>query len=211
MSGDFITKIILEGHEVTDAVWQSELVIAITRQKYPPFQAAILREKLVEERHVVPFLNLPVDVIVNFPKIGRWTGAAIELCEAHGKAWGQWSVLLRALGNETPETTVNQEISFNRRTLSQHTRVEHVGFLFDHVLLVKHEKGNIFRIALLYEYDLSGDDVRKAWENLGPFDLLLKTNPNGSILEDVDTVAESLGIKAFGLRDMLGYLAKGKF
>lgn len=211
MSDDFIKKIILEGHGVTDATWQSESIISISRKQYPPFQAAILREKLVTEKHIEPFLELPVAVIANFPKIGRWTGAAIELCEAYGKAWGQWSVLLRALGNETPETTVNPEISFNRRALSQHTRVEDVKFLFDHLLQVKHEKGNIFRIALLYEYDLCGDDVRRAWDNLGPFDLLLKTNPNGSILDDAEEVAESLAIKVFGMRDMLSYLAKGKF
>lgn len=211
MGDEFIRKIILEGQDVIDAMWISESIIEITRKQYPPFQAAILREKLVTEKHIEPFLHLPVAVIANFPKIGQWTGAAIERCEAHGKAWGQWSVLLRALGNETPETTSNPEISFNRRALSQHSRIEDVKFIFDHLLQVTHEKGNIFRVVLLYEYDLGGDDVRRAWDKLGPFDLLLKTNPNGSILVDAEDVARSLGIKVFEIRDMLSYFAKGKF
>ncbi|WP_189342287.1 hypothetical protein, partial [Mesorhizobium sp. M2A.F.Ca.ET.067.02.1.1] len=153
----------------------------------------------------------PVAVIVNFLKIGKWTGEAIALCEAHGKAWGQWGVLLRALGNEYPETTENPEISFNRRALSQHSRVKDVSFLLDHVLLVEHENGRTFRVAMLYQYDLCGDDVRMAWDDLGPFDLLLKTNPNGSILIDARQVGEALGIKVFGIKDMLAYLGKGKF
>lgn len=211
MTNDFIRSILLEKKEVSDVAWKSESVIEITREAYPPFQAVILRERLVDAAHVEPYLKSPVAVIANFPKIGRWTGSAIELCESHGMAWGQWSVLLRSLGNENPETTANPEISFNRRALSQHSRVTHVSFLFDHVLLVHHEKGNVFRVGLLYEYDLCGDDVRKAWNSIGPFDLLLKTNPNGSILNDANEVAKHLGIKVFGLGDILGYLAKGQF
>ncbi|WP_190237921.1 MULTISPECIES: hypothetical protein [unclassified Mesorhizobium] len=53
--------------------------------------------------------------------------------------------------------------------------------------------------------------VRMAWDDLGPFDLLLKTNPNGSILIDARQVGEALGIKVFGIKDMLAYLGKGKF
>lgn len=211
MSDDFIKSLILKGDGITGAVWQSDSIIEISRKLYPPFQAAILRQKLVREEHVQPLLGLPVAVIANFPKIGRWTGEAIALCEAHGKAWGQWSVLLRALGNEFPEITENPEISFNRRALYQHKRVKSVDFLLDRVLLVKHESGVTFRVALLYEYDLCGDDVRRVWDDLGPFEIILKTNPNGSILVDARDVAEALGIQIFDIKDLLSYLAKDKF
>jgi hypothetical protein len=63
----------------------------------------------------------------------------------------------------------------------------------------------------LYEYDLCGDDVRKAWEDLGPFDILLKTNPNGSISDDAIEVGQILGAQVFNFREILSYLAKGKF
>jgi len=211
MGDNFILGLVLKGENVAEAKWQSENVLEITRENLPPFQAAIIKEKLVTIDHVQPFMGLPVSVIVNFPKVGRWSGDAIALCEEHGKAWGQWSVLLRSLRKEFPETTENNEISFNRRALSQHSRVSNVSFQLDHVLLVEHEIGKTLRVALLYQYDLCGDDVRSAWDDLGPFDLLLKTNPNGSILDDVSEVADALSIKVFGIKDTLAYLAKGKF
>ena len=211
MSDDYVRNMLLKSHDVTGAVWVEDRIIEISRKKYGSFQAAILKEKLVDTQHVEPFLARPVAVIANFPKIGKWTGGAIERCEAHGKAWGQWGVLLRALGNEAPETTENPEISFNRRALIQHTRVRAVRFLYDHLLLVEHQNGRELRIALLYEYDLSGDDVRSAWDRLGPFDILLKTNPNGSLLNDAHYAAEALGAKVLGFGDMLSYLARGKF
>ncbi len=211
MSDTFIKKIILEANGVSDAVWEADSIITISREKHSPFKAAILSEKLVTAEHVKPYLELSVAVIANFPKVGKWTGEAIELCQAHNKAWGQWSVLLRSLDNEFPETTVDPKIYFSHRALVQHTRVNSVRFLSDHLFLVEHENGKHLRIGLLYEYDLCGDDVRRARENLGPFDVLLKTDPNGQVLNDANQVAKSLGAKAFNIGDLFRYLARGKF
>lgn len=211
MPDDFIQRLLLKHSEVTSLDWHSDNVVSITRKTHPPFQAAILKLRLVTAENVEPFLSGPVIVVANFPKVGKWTGSAIEQCEANGKAWGQWGVLLRAINSESPESTENPEIAFSRRALRQHSRVRGVSFEYDHLLLVHHDNGKTLRIALLYEYDLTGDDVRGAWDNLGPFDVLLKTNPNGSILSEAHDVAESLGAKVFEIRDTLGYLARGQF
>ncbi|WP_191058241.1 hypothetical protein [Geminicoccus harenae] len=211
MPDEFIHKLLLEHTEVQALDWQSDSVVSILRKRRPPFQAAILKLPLVDLEHVEPFLDSPVSVISNFPRIGKWSGGAIEQCEAAGKAWGQWVVLLKAISSDYPETTANPEISFSRRALRQHSRVVGVSFVFDHLLLVHHENGKRLRVALLYEYDLTGDDVRGAWDHLGAFDVLLKTNPNGSILPEAYQVSEALGAKVFGIKDTLGYLARGKF
>lgn len=211
MPDEFIQKLLLKHTEVQALDWWSDNVVQISRKKYQPFYAAIIKEGLVELEHVQPFLDSAVAVVTNFPKAGKWTGRAIEQCEAHGKAWGQWSVLLRAINSEAPETTENPEISFSRRALRQHSRVQEVTFELDHLLLVHHKNGTTLRIALLYEYDLTADDVRRAWDDLNSFDVLLKTNPNGSILEEARAVAHELGAKVFGIRDTLSYLAKGTF
>ena len=211
MPNEFIQSLLLEHTEVQDLDWVSENIVQISRKKYAPFYAAIIKERLVELEHVQPYLDSDVAVVANFPKVGKWTGPAIEQCEAHWKAWGQWSVLLRAINSETPETTENPEISFSRRAIRQHSRVQGVTFELDHLLLVHHQNGTILRIALLYEYDLTADDVRRAWDDLNSFDVLLKTNPNGSILEEARVVAHELGAKVFEIGDTLSYLAKGTF
>ncbi|WP_340245408.1 hypothetical protein [Sulfitobacter pontiacus] len=211
MSDEFIQKLLLEHSEVQSVEWQSDDVILISRKRYSSFYAAILKQKLVEAEHVERFLSSPVSVVANFPKIGKWTGPAIDQCEANGKAWGQWGVLLRAINTEAPETAENPEIAFSRQALRQHNRVQAVTFAFDHLLLIHHQNGTTLRVALLYEYDLTGVDLRRAWDNLGEFDVLLKTNPNGSIMPDAYEVSEALGTKVFGIKDTLGYLARGKF
>ncbi len=211
MSDEFIRKVLLEKQDVVSAEWRENRVMEIERKERDRFLAAILSERVVLQEHVRPFVNSPVSVIVNFPRIGRWTGEAIAQCEAAGKAWGQWSVLLRALTSDSPETTVNPEINFSRTALAQHTRVESVRFASDRILIVEHELGNKFRVALMNQYDLCGNDVRQAWGENKPFDVVLRTNPNGSTLPDSYEVAESLGIRIFRLREFMGYLAKGAF
>lgn len=211
MSDQFIHNLLLKHEEVAQIDWLSGQTVNIKRKNNSPFQAAILKQSLVKADHVLPFLTSQISVIVNFPKIGKWSGEAIDFCEANGKAWGQWSVLLRAINSESPETTRNPDIFFNRRALRQHSRVLNVSFELDHLLLVQHVNGTTLKVALLYEYDLTGNDVRTAWDNLGAFNLLLKTNPNGSILPEAREAANSLGAKVFDLGGTLAYLAKGVF
>mgnify|MGYP000492082362 CR=1 FL=1 len=207
----FIHDLLMRHDSVVSIEWESGGIVQIHRKSYPSFRAAILREIRVTPEHIEPYLDTSVSVISNFPKIGKWTGAAINLCETNSFAWGQWSLMMRAINNESPETTQNPEIAFNRRALAQHSRVLNVEFEFDHLLLVTHDRGVVLKVAMLYQYDLTGDDVRDAWDEFGKFDVLLKTNPNGSILDGAREVANSLGTKVFGIRDTLSYLARGKF
>ena len=203
---------LLEQHaQVTGIHWQSDDVVLLERKDFPPFQAAILRQRMVNANHIFPFIRKPISVVANFPKIGKWHAEAIDLCEAHKKAWGQWGVLMRAINTELPETTEDPKIAFSRRALRQHNRVLRVNFEFDHLLIVHHDSGHKLKVALLYQYDLTGNDVREAWDEFGCFDILLKTNPNGSILDDAYDVASALGTQVFGIRETLSYLGKGCF
>jgi hypothetical protein len=211
MADEFVRGLIAKSREVSGASWIDDKIIRIVRKNNDSFDAAILKEKLVTADHVKNLVGSDVSVIANFPKVGKWKGEAIELCEAHGKAWGQWSVLLRALGSDTPEATENPEIAFNRRALSQHSRISDVRFILDHLLLLTHDSGKRVTVAMLYEYDLTSADVRKVWGDIGPFDVLLKTNPNGSIMSDAIETADSLGTRVFEIRDLLAYLGKGVF
>lgn len=211
MPDHFIEGLLAEHSEVQGIDWITDNIVSIERRNQPPFKAAILKLPLVGPEDVEPYLTTDLSVIVNFPKIGKWTGSAIAACEEAGKAWGQWSLLLRAINAENPEATVNPQIAFSRRALRQHDRVLEVTFELDHLLLVRHENGTTLRVALVYEYDLTGNDVRTARDNLGQFDVLLKTNPNGSILAEAHDAATALCAKVFQIAELLRYLARGRF
>ena len=210
MNTELINKIFSESQDVQSFKWLSDNVIEVTRKEMGRFRAGILSKRVVTAEDVQSLLTQGVVVIVNFPKIGMWSGDAIDACEKRGIAWGRFGVLLRAFGMDDPQNSVDPEIAFSRRALSQHSRVESLSFIFDHLLRIRHESGKILRVALAYEYDLSGNDVRRARERLGQFDFLLKTNPNGSILKDAHSAAESIGAKVYAIGDLMRHLAKLK-
>ncbi|AZV21000.1 hypothetical protein [Mesorhizobium sp. M7A.F.Ce.TU.012.03.2.1] len=208
MNTVLINKIISESQDVQSFKWLSDNVIEISRKEISGFRAAILSKSVVTTEDVSPLLTQGVAVIVNFPKIGMWSGDAIDVCEKNDIAWGRFGVLLRAFGMDDPQNSVDPEINFSRRALSQHSKVADLGFILDHLLKIRHETGKVLRVALVYEYDLSGDDVRRARERLGKFDFILKTNPNGSILKDAHSAAESIGAKVYPIGDLMRHLAK---
>src|SRR5436305_1174102 len=63
-------------------------------------------------------------------------------------------------------------------------------------------------VALDDAYDITMSIARDAARVLGNFDVLLKTNPNGSITAGGAENAEQLGFQVLKWGDLFGYLAK---
>ncbi|MCJ2130320.1 hypothetical protein [Methylobacterium sp. E-045] len=209
MSDHLLNKILSESQDIKDFSWRSKEVVSIKRNEKSDFNAVVFKKNQITFEDVEPFIvNNNISIVVKFPKVGSWRGDAIEACESHNIAWGRFGVLLRALSMDDPENSDDPEIAFSRRALSQHTRVRKVSFESDHLLKVHHDTGKIIRVALVYEYDLSANDVRNAVTRLGKFDALLKTNPNGSVLNDAYSSARSIGAEVYKIRDLMSYLAK---
>lgn len=206
----FVSKALKASRDVSNHTWVTSEIVEIERAEKQAFRAAVIAKKMVFLDHVKPLAESGVEVIVNFPKVGMWRADAIEYCEANGIAWGRYGVLLRALDADFPGESRDPQIQFPRRALSQHTRVKQVEFINDQLLTVRHDTGKVIRIALVYDYDLAPEDIRNARERLGEFDLVLKNNPNGSILDGVAEAAESMGIDVFEIKDLLKYLGRLK-
>ncbi|MGO6926130.1 hypothetical protein ACCS55_15945 [Rhizobium ruizarguesonis] len=206
----FVSKALKSSRDVSNHAWVTSEIVEIERAEKQAFRAAVISKKMVFLDHVEPFAESGVEVIVNFPKVGMWRADAIEYCEASGIAWGRYGVLLRALDADFPGESRDPQIQFPRRALLQHTRVKQVGFINDQLLTVRHDTGKVIRIALVYDYDLAPEDIRNARERVGEFDLVLKNNPNGSILDGVAEAAESMGAAVFEIKDLLKYLGRLK-
>lgn len=206
----FVSKALTQSRDVSSHTWITEDIVEIKRPEKQSFRAAVVAKGMVVVDHVEPLAEAGVEVIANFPKVGMWRADAIEFCEARGIAWGRYGVLLRALDADFPGESRDPQIQFPRRALTQHSRVKHVGFINDQVLTVRHDTGKTFKVALVYNYDLAPEDIRDARERLGDFDLVLKNNPNGSILDGVAEAAESMGAEVFEIKGILRYLARLK-
>ncbi len=207
---EFVSKALTASGDVSDHTWVAPEIVEIERPEKQSFRAAVIAKKMVFVDHVKPLADQGVEVIVNFPKVGMWRADAIEFCEANGIAWGRYGVLLKALRADFPGESRDPQIQFPRRALSQHTRVKEVGFINDQLLTVRHDTGKVLRIALVYDYDLAPEDIRNARERLGEFDLVLKNNPNGSILDGVAEAADSIGAEVFEIAGILRYLGRLK-
>ncbi len=94
----------------------------------------------------------------------------------------------REPANATEKTT-----SFARRIIRQHPNVQRVTYVNSLVLDAHTNRGTI-RVAFDDSYDLCGDSVRTAWDELRPFNVLFKNNPNGGITSDANDVAKGFNV-----------------
>lgn len=207
---DFINNA-LAGHDgVKEFEWLTDDIILIKDHGYTNnFMAGILWERLVEPHHVDPLVKNHVSFITNIPKVGLWSGAAINLCEANQVAWGRFGALLSACGSsDDPRNHVDKEIGFARTALEQHSCVVSLEFIFHKLFKLHLRGGNSIKVALVNAYDITSTEVRSAKEWLGDFDIILKNNPNGRITADANSAAESIGAKIMKIGDLMKHIAK---
>lgn len=207
---DFINNS-LAGHDgVKEYEWLTDDIILIKNYDYSSnFTAGILWEKLVEQHHVAPLVSQSVSFITNIPKIGLWSGAAIDHCEENHVAWGRFGALLSACGSEEdPRNHVDREIGFARTALEQHSSVASLEFIFHKLFKLNLRSGNSVRVALVNDYDITSTEVRSAKKWLGDFDVILKNNPNGQITDDADSAAESIGAMVLKIGDLMRHISK---
>lgn len=194
----------------TQVSWISDGVVKVEREKYPPFNAALIAEARVEKKHITPIVTEDTNVkfIANFPRDGFWTGAAIELAEENGSGWGRFGTLMRALNKEDVAATRDQDIEFSTRIIRQHSNVKNIKCIYDRVYDVFLNSGKRFRVSLINEYDLTAEAIRATMDRYGEFDHVLHTNPNGRTTTNAAEAAEAMGIETFNFRDYLRYLGK---
>src|SRR5690606_36426847 len=110
-----------------------------------------------------------------------WHGCAIDYLHRHHVGWGGLGEIFSALHTIDYGAIQKREYEFVEHGLLKHTRVARLERLYDRVFKV-HRTGVLkpLVVALINSYELSADEVRNAVKNYGKFDLILKTNPNGS-------------------------------
>lgn len=190
---------------------QSPCSLLLTRQKGPSFVAGILSEKAVRPEHVELALggDASIEILVNVPKGGYWTGPAIAAASKHQIAFGSMKDLLSVIGREIPVREYERpEFEFVQRGLRQHSRVSQLDREADRLFLVHRIGLKPIRFVMLYEYELTGEHVRDARDRYGEFNLILINNPNGQPTGAATAVAESLNIEIHLWGEFLARLNK---
>lgn len=148
-------------------------------------------------------------MMIAIPRGARWSGAAMSFLESEGVSFGGVGDLLSAMNfDDDMSSHRNKTFAFVDDGLRRHSRVEDLEWIDSKKVEVRLRNGATVTVALEDAYDITMTVAREAARASGSFDVLLKTNPNGSITSDGAENSERLGFQTLKWGELFGYLAK---
>lgn len=144
--------------------------------------------------------------VANISSAAKLSGDAIKYAKNQGAALGGFGDLGHALKLPNPGTYVDKETSFREQGLRQHDRVKAFHRLDDNRYTIERHGHPPVTVVFLYDYDLSADAVRTATSEYGPFQAVIKMNPNGNISTHAYQAAQHKGIRVLKWGELLGEL-----
>ena len=187
----------------------SDQTLRIERRKHDPFVAGVVSVPRVETETIRAVVSQPdVEIISNVPKESFWTGDALRLAREHGVASGSYGDLLRVIGMEDVRSFVPKDIAYIERGLRQHDRVAGFERVHDRIYRIRRESMPDLIVAMLSEYELTGDHLRTARDRYGAFDLVVITDPNGRATGSATEVAGRLGVTVLNWAGFYGRINK---
>lgn len=153
--------------------------------------------------------NPHIVMMVVIPKAARWSGESMKWLENKGVAFGGFGDLLSALiYDEDMSAHRNKTFAFVDDGLRRHSKVADLVWIDSKSVQVHLINGTVITVVLEDAYDITMIVARKAGQTFGRFDVLLKTNPNGSITSSGAENVEKLGFKTLKWGELFGYIAK---
>jgi hypothetical protein len=176
-----------------------------------PFPVAAIGVKgVILPENVQPLLLYATrpQFIVNVPSKTLWSGEAISLINAAPAAFGTLGEIRKAADSGDVPSYRNKDWEFFEKVIRQHSNVYAVTRIYDEVFEAHRHKGNSRRIALVHGYNLSAEDVRNARDRFGKFDIAVKTSSYGSVTNDAERAAASMGAQAVTLTGLMRSLGR---
>lgn len=150
-----------------------------------------------------------ITMIIAIPRGARWSGAAMRWLESEGVAFGGVGDLLSAIAyDDDMAAHRNKTLAFVNDGLWLHSHVQNLEWIDSGKVKVQLLNGEVIIVALEDAYDITMSVAREAASTLGKFDVLLKTNPNGSITSSGKENVERVGFETLKWGELFGYLAK---
>lgn len=195
------------GLKVVDRTPSDFLVVA-AKDDYTFVVAVISVQTVIQLPDVQPLFvgNTKPDLVVNVPSKTLWSGAAIDLIHAVPAAFGKLGDISRAAQTKAADLYRDKNMGFFINAMQQHENVSTVSYLYDTVFEVDRKNGATITVAVIDAYNMSAEDVRNARTRLGHFDVVVKSSSYGSITEQAETAAESIGAQALNFRGLMQHL-----
>ena len=175
------------------------------------FLVAVLGVKgVIDAADVEPLfagVNKP-DFVVNIPSDTLWSGVAIDRIHAASAAFGTLGDVSRAANAEDASTFRDKNLGFFINAMKQHSNVSRVSYVFDAVFRADRKTGKPLTIAVIDAYNMSAEDVRNARTRFGHFDVIVKSSSHGSITNQANAAAMTMGAEALTFGGLMGRLAK---
>jgi hypothetical protein len=150
-----------------------------------------------------------MSMMIAVPKGARWSGDAMSWLQFEGIAFGGVGDLLSAINyDEEISTHRNKTLAFVDDGLRRHSHVADLEWIDSKKVEIRLRNDETVIVALDNSYDITMSVARDAARILGEFDILLKTNPNGSITSNGAESVARLGFETMKWGELFGHLAK---
>lgn len=200
-----------------DASVEGEDIVFVQRSDKPDAYIGIIPTRprdptpvvSLEEAQRVYSQKPSVAMMIAIPRGARWSGAAMKWLQSKGIAFGGVGDLLSAISyDDEISAHRNKTFAFVDDGLRRHSRVAELEWIDSKKVEVRLRNDVTVTVALDDAYDITMSVARDAARTLGNFDVLLKTNPNGSVTSDGADNVERLGFQTLKWGELFGYLAK---
>lgn len=200
-----------------DASVDGEDIVFVQRSDKPNAYIGVIPTRSKDPTRVVSLEEVQsvysqkpsVEMMIVIPRGTRWSGDAMSWLQSKGIAFGGVGDLLSAISyDDDISRHRNNTFAFVDDGLRRHSRVADLQWIDSKKVKVLLRNDVTVTVALEDAYDITMTVARDAARNLGSFDVLLKTNPNGSITSDGAENVERLGFKTLKWGELFGYLVR---
>lgn len=146
--------------------------------------------------------------VMNVPSATKWSGGAIDIIHAAGAAFGTLGDVSRAACLEDVGTFRDKNMGFFIDAIQQHRNVSSVSYVYGNVFMAERKSGANLVVAVIDGYHLSAEHVRNARTHFGHFDIVVKSSSYGSITNEAQVAAHSMGAEALTFGELLSRLHK---
>ncbi|MDF1821364.1 MAG: hypothetical protein P1U64_07325 [Alcanivoracaceae bacterium] len=147
-------------------------------------------------------------LVISVPSKTLWSGSAIDCVHDASAAFGRLGDVARAASTGDASSFRDKNMGFFINAIRQHSNVSRISYVYDRVFEVTQYNGKTLKVAVIDAYNMSAEDVRHARDSFGNFDIVVKSSSYGSITNQAEDAAKSMGAEALTFKALMGRLAR---